>query len=180
MAHGGHCGGSHYSHSRYSGGGGSIPTPVLVIAILIAIGIAIISHNSYTGKKPLEGSFSKYPQYLIDKEEYFHNSKDLVEGLTYLHEKTNVQVVVMSSDKSWSDSKAVDEYYKLFDDEAHILIIVPTAWYSNTTYYAIGDLADTVISDSGIKHIIDKIDKSKNGEKWEKELIKFTDLILEE
>ena len=38
MAHGGHCGGSHYSHSRYSGGGGSIPTPVLVIAILIAIG----------------------------------------------------------------------------------------------------------------------------------------------
>lgn len=117
---------------------------------------------------------------MIDEAEYFSEVEELVAGLRYIHEKTNVQVVVMSSNESWSDSKAVEKYYELFDDEAHVLIICPTAWYSSTVYYAIGDLADTVIDDYAVDHLIDNVDKSRKGSKWKKHIISLTDSLLEQ
>ena len=115
---------------------------------------------------------------MIDEAGYFQEKRALTAGLKYIHEKTNVQVVVMSSNDSWSDAKAVDKYYELFDDEAHVLIICPTAWYSSTVYYVIGDLADTVIDDYAVEYLIDGVDKSNKGSKWKTYLISLTDKLL--
>lgn len=184
MAHGGHSGGGHcyhYHHSYRSGGRSATRGEVLlcvgiVIALVTFFAIAIDSNLS--GKKPLEGEYETYPSYVIDEAGYFQEKRALTAGLKYIHEKTNVQVVVMSSNDSWSDAKAVDKYYELFDDEAHVLIICPTAWYSSTVYYAIGDLADTVIDDYAVKYLIDGVDKSNKGSKWKTYLISLTDKLL--
>lgn len=183
MAHGGHSSGGHHHHYHHyrSGGGSTSWSEIFLgfgIIIAIAIVFAIISNSSLAGKEPLEGEYETYPSYVIDEAEYFYETEDLIAGLKYIHEKTNVQVVVMSSNDSWSDSKAVDKYYELFDDEAHVLIICPTAWYSSTVYYAIGDLADTVIDDYAVDHLIDDVDKSRSGSKWKRYLINLTDMLL--
>ena len=183
MAHGGHSGGGHYHHyHRYRSGGrgsswGEIFLSLGVVVALVAF-FAMISASSLSGKKPLEGEYETYPSYVIDEAEYFSETEDLIAGLKYIHEKTNVQVVVMSSNDSWTDSKAVNKYYELFDDEAHVLIICPTTWYSSTVYYAIGDLADTVIDDYAVDYLIDNVDKSRNGSKWKRNLISLTDMLL--
>lgn len=185
MAHGGHSGGGgHYHHHYRSGSGGSATWGEIFLSLGIVVALVIvfaaISASRLSGKQPLEGKYETYPSYVIDEAEYFSEIEDLVSGLRYIHEKTNVQVVVMSSNESWSDSKAVEKYYELFDDEAHVLIICPTAWYSSTVYYAIGDLADTVIDDYAVDHLIDNVDKSRKGSKWKKYIISLTDSLLEQ
>lgn len=182
MAHGGHCGGGGHAHS-HSRSGGDTPGWVLWLALaLVAVFVFIeysVDSANLSNKHPLEGKYEIYPSYVIDESEYFSETEELIDGLRYVYEKTNIQVVVMSSSDSWTDDKAVEKYYELFEDEAHILIICPTAWYSSTVYYAIGDLADTVIDDYAIDHLIDNVDNSRRGSKWKKYLISLTDRLLE-
>ncbi len=184
MAHGGHHSHSHHHHHHYgssyrSSDSGSI-VPVFVGIIVLLVVIAVLGSTSISGKKPLEGTFETYPSYLIDKEEYFYDTHELISGLEYLHEKTNVQIVVMASRESWSDQKANEKYYEMFGDEAHILLIVPTSWFSSTEYYAIGDLANSVIGDTEMDYLLDNINGSKDGLKWNKQLTSFTDKLLSE
>ena len=54
-------------------------------------------------------------------------------------------MIVISIDENDSDSKAVEMYNKIFLDEGHILVVLPTAWYSLTTYYVMGNITNTVI-----------------------------------
>lgn len=194
MAHGGHHGG-HHSHHRsyyrsrsstryYSNGSGSgtlIPS-IFALFLIILMGtvfLKVASSSSLTGKAPLDGQYEVY-KYLLDEQDYFSNKDQIIEGLEYLHEKTNVQVVLMSSNESWSDSKAVKQYYEMFDDEAHVLIIIPSNWSSSTTYYAIGDLADTVINDSAVNHLLDTVGNKHNGRTWKSSLTKFADTLISE
>lgn len=171
MAHGGfHVNIHHHSSSARYG------NPI-VFGILILV-IFIISLSGISEKKPLEGKYETYESYLIDKEEYFFNPNELISGLQYLHEQTNIQMIVMTSNESWSDSKAIEQYHSIFSDEAHILIIIPTSWFSSTEYYVIGDLANTVISDYEINSLLYIIDGSKNGTKWNKKLREFSDKLL--
>lgn len=182
MAHGGHSGGGHHHHHYRSGGSSTSWGEIffcLGIALILGIVFTIISNSRLSGKEPLKGEYETYPSYVIDEAEYFSETGELISGLKYIHEKTNVQVVVMSSKESWSDAKAVEKYYELFDDEAHVIIICPTSWYSSTVYYAIGDLADTVIDDYAVDYLIDNVDKSRDGSKWKKYLISLTDSLLE-
>lgn len=185
MAHGGHCGGSHahhHHHHSYSGSGSNSSTlkTILLIVVLLSIPVFIskLTESAISGKTPLPGKYSTYQPYLIDENQYFSNHENLIAGLQYLHEHTNVQIVVMSSNDSWSDSKAVERYHKMFNDEAHILIIVPTSWFSSTTYYAIGDLANDVIDDEAIHYLLENIDCSSNGKTWEEYLRDFSDTLL--
>lgn len=181
MAHGGHCGGGHHHHHRYRGGSSSnVQLPILLLLLAICFGIVILEAN-IDGKKPLEGTYTTYPNYLVDETNYLSDPTKIISGLQYLHEKTNVQVVVMTASGSWSDRQAVEKYYEMFDDEAHVLIIVTTSWYSSYDYYySIGDLANNVIDDRAVNYLLDRINNSRNGEKWENKLIEFTDELLSE
>lgn len=184
MAHGGHCGG--HSHSHYHGGRsgetsswGEILCELGILAVILII-IAAVKTDSLKGRHPLEGTYEKYPSYVIDREEYFSDTRDMIDGLKYWERKTNVQIVVMSSSESWSDAKAVDKYYEMFDDESHVLIICPTAWYTSTKYYAIGDLADDVMDDTAMDYLLDSIDTGiRNGSKWREGLIELADMMIE-
>lgn len=174
MAHGGHVGRGH-SHF-YARRMGIFWNLVFVILI---VGILLISSNKSMGIGPLEGQYKKY-EYLIDDEAYFYNTQDMIEGLKYWHQKTNVQIVVISAKGLWSDAKAEEKYNEMFDDEAHILIICPTAWYTSNTYYAVGDLAKNVADDGTIYRLIRQIHKIKNGSEWKKELIYMADSRIKE
>jgi hypothetical protein len=183
MAHGGHHSHSHSHHHHYhrsgSGSSSGVELAICIIAILVFLFISAIS-SDISGKKPLEGTYETYSSYVIDKEEYFSNTNELISGLKDLHEKTNVQIVVMSSHDSWSDRKVEEKYYEMFNDEAHILLVIPVGWFSSTEYYAIGDLANTVIGDREIDYLLDFINGSNDGSKWNKKLTEFTEILLSE
>lgn len=182
MAHGGHCGGHHHHHHYRGRGGSDIPLPIAIL--FIAIWIALLCwmsavNSDIGGKTPLEGIYQTYPVYLLDESDYLSDHNLIVDGLKYLHEKTNVQVVVMVENGTWSDKKVVDKYYELFDDEAHVLIVITSSWYESHDYYAIGDLANNVIDDRAANYLIDdRINNSRNGEKWQIELKKFAQKLL--
>ena len=183
MAHGGHCGGGHsHYHRHYRGRGADIPLPIALLFLVVAFALFFWLYTVQSdigGKTPLVGNYETYPNYLLDENNYLSDHEQIVNGLKYLHKKTNVQVVVMVSSESWSDSKIVDKYYELFNDEAHMLIVITSAWYQSTDYYAIGDLTDSVIDDRAATYLINTlIDNSRNGEKWEKVLKEFTDKLL--
>lgn len=180
MAHGGHHSGGHY-HSHYRGGSGNdLPLSFYLIALGIVIVVLVISayiQSDIGGKTPIEKNY-ELTQYVYDSEEYFNEIDNMREGLEYLYDKTGVQLVVMSSNKFYSDSKAVDTYYELFNDECHVLIIIPTGFWSSTEYYAIGDVANTVIDDRAIDYLLDRVESSKDGEKWERNLKSFADKLM--
>lgn len=181
MAHGGHhsSGGHYHSHSRYRSGSG-ISSIIVIIIIIALIIINAIMKPDIRGRQPLEGDYKSYPEYVIDEKGYFRSPEELIAGLEYFHQRTNVQIVVMSSKGSWSDKKAVEKYYELFNDEAHVLIVCPTSWYHTSVYYAIGDLADKVIDDDVMDTLLDGVMKNvRSGKRWEKRLIRLTDTMLE-
>ncbi len=179
MAHGGHHSHSHHHHHHYHGSGSvsGVEIAILIVAIIVLLFIEAIA-SDISGKKPLEGTYETYSSYVIDKEEYFSNTNELISGLKNLHEKTNIQIVVMSSRDSWSDCKVEEKYYEMFDDEAHILLVIPAGWFSSTEYYAIGELANTVIGDREIDYLLDDINGSSDGSKWNKKLNDFTERLL--
>ena len=99
--------------------------------------------------------------------------------LEYLKEKTNIQMIVMTTTEKLSDKKAVEQYYLLVEDEAHVLLIVPPEGSRHPFYYAIGDDADFVINDNAISYLVDQVENSRNGEYWKQELYSFADKLLE-
>ena len=181
MAHGGHVGGG-----GSAGGGGAGNLRFLFmghhnddddddkikfkdIVIIIIIILAVTLELCGCGKKALEGEYVTYSSYLVDDCNYFSNKDKLESSLEDFHEKTNIQIVVITSDQSWSDSKAVEKYYEMFTDEAHILIILPVK--GSIIYYAIGDLADEVFGDKEIENLLNyTVRNSNDGEVWEKSL----------
>lgn len=189
MAHGGHSGGArihshiHYHRSSWNGGfdsdniGAILLMSTFLIVIIVAVIFKFLSSDNIGDKKPLEGNY-KVVQYLHD-DEVFSNQDELLQGLEYLKERTNVQMIVMTSSEKWSDKKAVEEYYLLVEDEAHVLLIVPPEGSKSPFYYAIGDEADTVIDDKAIRYFIKQVEDSRDSNEWNKQLCEFADKLME-
>ena len=189
MAHGGHSGGArihshaHYHRSSWNRGfdsdniGAILLMSTFLIVIIVAVIFKFLSSDNIGDKKPLEGNY-KVVQYLHD-DYVFSNQKELLQGLEYLKERTNVQMIVMTSSEKWSDKKAVEEYYLLVEDEAHVLLIVPPEGSKSPFYYAIGDEADTVIDDKAIKYFIKQVEDSRDSNEWNKQLCEFADKLME-
>lgn len=189
MAHGGHSGGArihshnHYHRSSWNGGfdsdniGAILLMSTFLIVIIVAVIFKFLSSDNIGDKKPLEGNY-KVVQYLHD-DYVFSNQDELLQGLEYLKERTNVQMLVMTSSEKWSDKKAVEEYYLLVEDEAHVLLIVPPEGSKSPFYYAIGDEADTVIDDKAIKYFIEQVEDSRDSNEWNKQLCEFADKLME-
>ncbi len=189
MAHGGHSGGArihshtNYHRSSWNGGfdsdniGAILLMSTFLIVIIVAVIFKFLSSDNIGDKKPLEGNY-KVVQYLHD-DDVFSNQDELLQGLEYLKERTNVQMIVMTSSEKWSDKKAVEEYYLLVEDEAHVLLIVPPEGSKYPFYYAIGDEADTVIDDKAIKYFIKQVEDSRDSNEWNKQLCEFADKLME-
>lgn len=189
MAHGGHSGGTrihshtHYHSSSWNGGYDDdniyaiLLMSIFPLIIIVAALFNLLSSDNIGGKKPIEGNY-KVVQYLHD-DDVFSNQDELLQGLEYLKEKTNVQMIVMTSSEKWSDKKAVEEYYLLVEDEAHVLLIVPPEGSKYPFYYAIGDEADTVIDDKAIKYFIKQVEDSRDSNEWNKQLCEFADKLME-
>lgn len=89
-------------------------------------------------------------------------------------------MIVMTTTEKLSDKKAVEQYYLLVEDEAHVLLIVPPEGSRHPFYYAIGDDADSVINDNAISYLVDQVENSRNGEYWKQKLYSFADKLLEQ
>ena len=190
MAHGGHSGGArihshtHYHRSSWNGGfdsdniGAILLMSTFLIVIIVAVIFKFLSSDNIGDKKPLEGNY-KVVQYLHD-DNIFSNQEELVQGLEYLKEKTNIQMIVMTTTEKLSDKKAVEQYYLLVEDEAHVLLIVPPEGSRHPFYYAIGDDADSVINDNAISYLVDQVENSRDGEYWKQQLYSFADKLLEQ
>ena len=189
MAHGGHSGGArihshtHYHSSSWNGGYDDdniyaiLLMSIFPLIIIVAALFNLLSSDNIGGKKPLEGNY-KVVQYLRD-DDVFSNQDESLQGLEYLKEKTNVQMIVMTSSEKWSDKKAVEEYYLLVEDEAHALLIVPPEGSKYPFYYAIGDEADTVIDDKAIKYFIKQVEDFRDSNEWNRQLCEFADKLME-
>lgn len=190
MAHGGHTGGarshSHVHHygGGYGRGGGYDSLGVIMLELIFSIGLCIVAAflvfditgaDEIGGKKPLEGEY-KTVQYLHD-DDIFSNQEDLIQGLEYLREKTNVQLVIMTTDRKLSYGDAVREYHLTFEDEGHILLIVPQEG-SIRFRYAIGADANKVINSEAMDYLIKNVRHSRDGEYWKQQLYDFTDELV--
>ena len=126
----------------------------LLLAALVYIRMTA-NNSKYIigGKEPLKGEF-EVVQYIHD-DGTFENVENLQEGLEYLKEKTNVQLVIETTSDEWmSNGDAVDEYY------------------------AIGDDADSVIGNKEIDYLIEEVKNSRNGMYWGEILHDFADELL--
>ena len=190
MAHGGHTGGarshSHVHHygGGYGRGGGYDSLGVIMLELIFSIGLCIAAAflvfnitgaDEIGGKKPLEGKY-EIVQYLHD-DDIFSNQEDLIQGLEYLREKTNVQLVIMTTDRKLSYGDAVREYHLTFEDEGHILLIVPQEG-SIRFRYAIGADANKVINSEAMDYLIKNVRHSRDGEYWKQQLYDFTDELV--
>lgn len=190
MAHGGHTGGarshSHVHHygGGYGRGGGYDSLGVIMLELIFSIGLCIAAAflvfnitgaDEIGGKKPLEGEYETV-QYLHD-DDIFSNQEDLIQGLEYLREKTNVQLVIMTTDRKLSYGDAVREYHLTFEDEGHILLIVPQEG-SIRFRYAIGADANKVINSEALDYLIKNVRHSRDGEYWKQQLYDFTDELV--
>lgn len=190
MAHGGHTGGarshSHVHHygGGYGRGGGYDSLGVIMLELIFSIGLCIVAAflvfditgaDEIGGKKPLEGEYETV-QYLYD-DDIFSNQEDLIQGLEYLREKTNVQLVIMTTDRKLSYGDAVREYHLTFEDEGHILLIVPQEG-SIRFRYAIGADANKVINSEALDYLIKNVRHSRDGEYWKQQLYDFTDELV--
>ena len=152
----------------------------VLITVLILSYFISLSESNIGGKKPLNNKAITYEYYLIDKEEYFINSTDLIEGLKNFHNETNIQLVIITSKESWSDKKVYELYYEMFNDEDHILYVIPTSIFSSTRYYTIGDNANTIVDDKAIKYLDDIVGSKRDGNVWKEKLKVFTNKLLSE
>jgi hypothetical protein len=131
-------------------------------------------------KEPIEGTY-EVSDYVLDETNYLWNPDLLQEGLEYFEEKSNVQIVVMTSSNVFSQDEADDIYNVLFDDAAHALIIIPTEWYNGSKiYYSIGGIAAEVIDGSTMDYLIKQVDDYKEGEDWQAALYDVTDKLIVE
>ena len=148
---------------------------MLVCLMIYGILATVFPHYDIGGKEPLEGEYETV-QYLYD-DDIFSNQEDLIQGLEYLREKTNVQLVIMTTDRKLSYGDAVREYHLTFEDEGHILLIVPQEG-SIRFRYAIGADANKVINSEALDYLIKNIRHSRDGEYWKQHLYDFTDELV--
>lgn len=174
MAQGGHVSLSkNHCHLRNSP---NLPGWMIILVIIISI-LVRDNRENIGGKEPLKQEF-EVQEYLHDESHYLSQPEKVVEGLQYLHEKTNVQMIVITTSDKYSDSKAEEKYEEMFSGvEGYVLVIVPTSNFLST-YYAIGDDVDKVINHKAMHYLIREINSSNAGYIWKIRLYKFADKLV--
>ena len=150
---------------------------MLVCLTIYGIITTMFPDSNIGGKEPIEGEY-EVVQYLHD-DNIFSNQEELINGLEYLKEKTNIQMIIMTSSERWSDGAAIREYYLTVEDEAHILLIVPPEGSTYQFRYAIGNIANEVIDNTAMKYFISQVKHSRDGKYWKEKIYEFADKLID-
>ena len=148
----------------------------LVCLFIYGIITTVFPNSDIGGKSPLEGEY-EVVQYLHD-DNIFSNQEELIQGLEYLREKTNIQMIIIASSDKWSDGAAVRKYYLTVEDEGHILLVVPPEGSTNQFRYAIGNKANQVIDSKAMQYLLSKVRNSRDGEYWKTKICEFADKLI--
>lgn len=198
MAHPSHHSSGFISHSgdhhyyRYGNRSSDIEANIIAGVILLLILFVINTVSSYhedtikreriSGKEPLRTSY-EVTAFLLDSEEFITEPELLVQGLSYFHEKTGVQLVVKTTNQNFSDEKTLNLYNQLFNDESHVLLVIPTTYKQSVEdpiqFYAIGDDANAVITDDTMDYLLENISDTSSGMSWQYSLEEIANIIIE-
>ena len=148
----------------------------LVCLFIYGIITTVFPNSDIGGKSPLEGEY-EVVQYLHD-DNIFSNQEELIQGLEYLREKTNIQMIIIASSDKWSDGAAVRKYYLTVEDEGHILLVVPPEGSTNQFRYAIGNKANQVIDSKAMQYLLSQVRNSRDGEYWKTKICEFADKLI--
>lgn len=149
---------------------------MLVCLLVYGIITTVFPNSDIGGKSPLEGEY-EVVQYLHD-DNIFSNQEELIQGLEYLREKTNIQMIIIASSDKWSDGAAVRKYYLTVEDEGHILLVVPPEGSTNQFRYAIGNKANQVIDNKAMQYLLNQVKHSRDGKYWQEKLCEFADKLI--
>lgn len=149
---------------------------MLVCLLVYGIITTIFPNYDIGGKSPLEGKY-EVVQYLHD-DNIFSNQEELIQGLEYLREKTNIQMIIIASSDKWSDGAAVRKYYLTVEDEGHILLVVPPEGSTNQFRYAIGNKANQVIDSKAMQYLLSQVRNSRDGKYWKTKICEFADKLI--
>lgn len=148
----------------------------LVCLFIYGIMTTVFPNSDIGGKSPLEGEY-EVVQYLHD-DNIFSNQEELIQGLEYLREKTNIQMIIIASSDKWSDGAAVHKYYLTVEDEGHILLVVPPEGSTNQFRYAIGNKANQVIDSKAMQYLLSQVRNSRDGKYWKTKICEFADKLI--
>ena len=189
MGRGGHhFSGGHYRHHHRSSDEGlplSVTIPMLlIISFVLFLMDTAERDNIRNGEKLVLMEAYAITDYLYDNADYFDDSREslIIEGLHHFHETTGVQMVIVTQNEKVTDKITEEKYYEMFDDEAHILLILPVTSFlgsNNVQYYYIGDEALKAIDETGINRLLENIENSWSSreERWKQGIIDIADLI---
>ena len=134
------------------------------------------------GERLLEGY--TITEYLYDDADYFEDSNEhlVIEGLQYFYQTTGAQMVIVTQEEKITDKLTEEKYYDMFDDEAHVLLVLPVTGLfggNSVQYYYMGDDALKVIDETGVNRLLENIENSWSSreERWKEEIIDIADLI---
>ncbi len=184
---GGHHGyGRHgYGHpSGYMGCGGCLSSvtgmATAIVALVVAIVFsAMIAFSNTSGsntssitkstveRTPLDSSYVVETGYCTDELGWIENASTLMTGMKHFYEETGVQPYLYITDTvNGTNSPTEDDfetygdelYSRLFEDEAHLLLIFYEYDSAYSTWYVCGAQAKTVIDSEAADILLDYID----------------------
>lgn len=183
-------GGHHYSGIHYHRHSGSSSGNIgaTIIGLLIGLVILFLINTAQNDKirngEKISGDYI-LTEYLYDEADYFEDREEhlVVEGLQYFYQTTGAQMVIVTQKESTTDRLTEEKYYEMFDDEAHVLIVLPMTplfGTNNVQYYYMGDEALKVIDETGINQMLEDIEYSWSSreETWKEEIINIANLIV--
>ena len=189
MGRGGHhYSGRHYHRYRGSSSGGDMPLGVSIVMLLVCFGLMFIITTAQSDKIRNGEKISEdyvLTEYLYDNADYFEDTQEhlIIEGLQYFYQTTGAQMVIVTQDERITDKLTEEKYYDMFDDEAHVLIVLPMTGLfgtNNVQYYYMGDEALKVIDETGMNRMLENIENSWSSreETWKEEIIDIANLIV--
>ncbi|MEF9983933.1 MAG: TPM domain-containing protein [Oscillospiraceae bacterium] len=186
---GGGGGGSYNGGSNNnSSSSGTGTTIAIIVAIAILVFGIIIFCNTGSGdipkstikREPLPAGAVHETGYLTDELNWLNNKSTVEKSMKYFYKKTGVQPYLYITDtvngtKSPTDSDAekfaTETYDKLFDDEAHLLIIFHESVPSEYSMWQMGGKqAKTVIDDEAVDILFSCIERNYYSDLTDDEL----------
>lgn len=148
---------------------------IFIAFLIVCLATSMISKGDFgiskstVEREPLPMSKSIETNYYHDEDGWFSNSGRLEKGLKHFYKKTGVQpyVYIASGSSEGSieqlNALAVEEYDKLFKDEAHfILVFYDNGAGSYNCGYCVGTEAKTIMDKEAIGILADYLDRYYN------------------